>query len=170
MGRLGCNHGRGDWSRHRLVEDLRKKWASMAAYFQSLERVGLERPIQTGKNFRYPDQFGAHIAQAVSYMDLAENNIRANLNDQASRWNIARQGIDHRLTVEGMHLYINRILLVVEFMKEKSFDDEGFIVDAWWTTIFRGICWHRSVCNRPNSKNADVPSSLHGSSIPVYIA
>ena len=117
------------------------------------------------KRFRYIDLVGAHIAQAVNYPDLADANIKAGKN---KRYELGA-GRSKRVA-EGMHIHVDQIPKVVEFMKDKGFDNESVVREAWWTLMLRAMCWHRSVAFIDFQESTPVPPSFHGSRIPVYIA
>ena len=74
----------------------------------------------------------------------------------------------------GMHLYIDRIDLVITFMKNMGFRDELSVRDAWWTLIFRAMLWHRGhdIIEGKTRGYGGIPvsPSFWGSRIPVYIA
>ena len=137
-----------------FLNDLRDTWSATTTYFLSL-----------GPSFRYIDLVGAHIAQAVYYPDLAEANIKAGQN----KWYELGAAPSKRVA-EGMHIYIDQIPKVVDFMKEKGFDDATVVTEAWWTLILRAMCWHRSIAFVEIPKGNLVPPSFHGSMVPVYIA
>ena len=137
-----------------FLNDLRDIWSTATDYFRDL-----------GPNFRYRDLVGAHIAQAVYYPDLAEANIKAGTN---KRYELGA-GRSQRVA-EGMHIYVDQIPKVVDFMKEKGFDDEKVVREAWWTLILKAMCWHRSVGLMEFQPSNAVPPSFHDSRIPVYIA
>lgn len=146
-----------------FLNDLRDIWAMTTTYFEMLQTQ--YRHLESSKRFRYVDLVGAHIAQAVYYPDLAEADIKAGLNKRHE----LGAGRSKRVA-EGMHIYVDQIPKVVGFMKEKGFDDESIVKEAWWTLILRAMCWHRSVAFIEIQKANLVPPSYHGSRIPVYIA
>ena len=137
-----------------FLNDLRDIWSTATDYFRDLS-----------PNFRYRDLVGAHIAQAVYYPDLAEANIKAGTD---KRYELGA-GRSQRVA-EGMHIYVDQIPKVVDFMKEKGFDDEKVVREAWWTLILKAMCWHRSVALMEFQPSNAVPPSFHDSRIPVYIA
>ena len=137
-----------------FLNDLRDIWSTATDYFRDLS-----------PNFRYRDLVGAHIAQAVYYPELAEANIKAGTD---KRYDLGA-GRSHRVA-EGMHIYVDQIPKVVDFMKEKGFDDERVVREAWWTLILKAMCWHRSVALMEFQPSNAVPPSFHDSRIPVYIA
>lgn len=137
-----------------FLNDLRDIWSTASDYFKDL-----------GPNFRYKDLVGAHIAQAVYYPDLAEANIKAGT-DQRYELGAGRS----QRTAEGMHIYVDQIPKVVEFMKEKGCDDEKVVREAWWTLILKAMCWHRSVALMEFQPGNAVPPRFYDSRIPVYIA
>ena len=73
-----------------------------------------------------------------------------------------------------MHLYIDSIPKMVEFMKAKIFDDERVIEDAWWTLIFRAMRSHRPHFTAEDNFHCygrrAVRSTVYGSKMPVYMA
>ena len=114
----------------------------------------------------------SHITQAVEYPELA----KAALNDTAQRQKI-EDGLDpfmDRHVAAGMHLYIDRIPLVVSDMKSRNYDRERFVIDAWWTLIFRAMLWHRGhkILEGKTRGYGGIPVSptFWGSKLPVYIA
>ena len=137
-----------------FLNDLRDIWSTATDYFRDLS-----------PNFRYIDLVGAHIAQAVYYPDLAEANIKAGTD---RRYDLGA-GRSQRVA-EGMHIYVDQIPKVVEFMKHKGFDDEKVVREAWWTLILKAMCWHRSVALMEFQPSNAVPPTFHDSRIPVYIA
>ena len=139
------------------LDDLRTIWLATTDYFRNL---------QSQKSFRYIDLVGAHIAQAVYYSDLTNEHIKDRSNKRFQLGDLFRsEGM-----VEGMHIYVDQIPKVVDFMKEKKFDDAKIVREAWWTLILRAMCWHRSIAWIEIPKNNLVSSSFLGSRIPVYIA
>lgn len=146
-----------------FLNDLRDIWAMTTTYFETLQVH--YRHLESSKRFRYIDLVGAHIAQAIYYPDIAEANIKAGIN---KRYELGT-GRSKRIA-EGMHIYVDQIPKVVDVMKEKGFDDESIIREAWWTLILRAMCWHRSVAFMEIQRGNLVPPSFHRSRIPVYIA
>lgn len=146
-----------------FLNDLRDIWSATTTYFHALETK--HHHLESRKGFRYIDLVGAHIAQAVYYPDLADANIKAGKN---KRYELG-VGRSKRVA-EGMHIYVDQIPKVVEFMKEKGFDNESVVREAWWTLMLRAMCWHRSVAFIDFQESTPVPPSFHGSRIPVYIA
>ncbi len=140
----------------RFLNDLRSIWSQTTAYFKAL---------QNKYSFRYIDLVGAHITQAVHYPMLAEANIKAGTRRRYDLGDTRGYRV-----AEGMHIYVDQIPMVVEFMKEKGFDNESIATEAWWTLILRAMCWHRSVAFVEIQKGNLVPASFCGSRIPVYIA
>lgn len=122
--------------------------------------------------FSFFDTLVAHITQAVEYPVLAE----AALNDPAKRQKI-EEGLDPSMDLEmaaGMHLYIDRIPLIVAFMRDRGFLSKRIVIDAWWTLIFRAMLWHRGHCILEGKTRGyggiPVSPSFWGSKLPVYIA
>ena len=146
-----------------FLNDLRDIWTMTTTYFETLQMH--YRHLESSKRFRYIDLVGAHIAQAVYFQDIAEVNIRAGM---AGRSDLG-DGRSLRVA-EGMHIYVDQIPKVVDFMMKKGFDDERITREAWWTLILRAMCWHRSVAFMEIQSGNLVPPSFHGSRIPVYIA
>ena len=146
-----------------FLNDLRDIWSTTTTYFETLQLQ--YRYLELSKHFRYIDLVGAHIAQAVYYPDIAEANIKAGTN---KRYELGAGR--SKQVAEGMHLYVDRIPKVVEFMKEKGFDMGSVVKEAWWTLMLRAMCWHRSVAFVNIPRDMSVPPSFHGSRIPVYIA
>ena len=147
----------------KFLNDLRDIWSVTTTYFHTLQPE-FHDP-KSWKGFRYIGLVGAHIAQAVYYPDLADANIKAGTNE---RYELGA-GRSKRVA-EGMHIYVDQIPKVVEFMKEKGFDNESVVREAWWTLMLRAMCWHRSVAFIDFQESKAVPPSFHGSRIPVYIA
>ena len=114
----------------------------------------------------------SHITQAVEYPELA----KAALDDAVQRQKI-EDGLDpsmDRQLAAGMHLYIDRIPLVVLNMKERSYKREDFIIDTWWTLIFRAMLWHRGheILEGKTRGYGGIPVSptFWESKLPVHIA
>ena len=146
-----------------FLNDLRDIWSTTTFYFGILEKemtLGSENPP-----FRYIDLVGAHISQAVYYPDLAEANIKAGTNKRYELGHLRSKRV-----AEGMHIYVDQIPKVVDFMKERGFDNAMVVTEAWWTLILRAMCWHRSIAFVEIPQGNMVPPSFHGSRIPVYIA
>ncbi|MCJ1233690.1 hypothetical protein MMC14_001648 [Varicellaria rhodocarpa] len=154
----------------RFLERVRLKWNQTTTYFQDLESQYTD--------FEYVDLGGAHISQAVDYPALAKNL----LEDQSDAAKLEREKLRMDLDPDwgtdlaratGMHLYVERIPLVVQFMKGKGFDNSRVVEDAWWTMIFRAMCWHRChYCLRGHTRGyggIPVPSSFYRNPLPVYI-
>ena len=140
-----------------FLDDLRNTWSTTTSYFRNLEIR--ESP------FRYIDLVGAHIAQAVYYPDLAEANIKAGTNKRYELGHLRSKRV-----AEGMHIYVDQIPKVVDFMKDKGVGNAMVVQEAWWTLILRAMCWHRSVAFVEILQGNLVPPSFHESRIPVYIA
>ena len=79
-----------------------------------------------------------------------------------------------RQMAAGMHLYIDRIPLIVTLMKDEGYDDERNIIDTWWTLILRAMLWHRGhqILEGKTRGYGGIPVSptFWGSKLPVYIA
>ena len=140
-----------------FLDDLRDIWSTTTTYFKTLQKKE--------STFRYIDLVGAHIAQAVYYPDLAEANIKAG---KDKRYELGR--FRSKRVAEGMHIYVDQIPKVADFMKEKGFDDTRVTTEAWWTLILRAMCWHRSIAFIEIPKGNLVSPTFHGSRLPVYIA
>lgn len=139
-----------------FLDDLRSIHSATTDYFKSLQGQG---------SFRYIDLVGAHIAQAVYYPDLAEENIKAGLDTRYDLGAFRSQRV-----AEGMHIYVDQIPKVVDFMKKKGFNDARIVTEAWWTLILRAMCWHRSIAWVEIQTGNLVSPSFQGSRIPVHIA
>lgn len=139
-----------------FLDDLRLIFSATTDYFARLQGHG---------SFRYIDLVGAHIAQAVYYPDLADKHIIAGLDKRYDLGAFRSQRV-----AEGMHIYVDQIPKVVDFMKTKGFDNARVVTDAWWTLILRAMCWHRSIAWVEIQKSNTVSPSFQGSKIPVYIA
>ena len=139
-----------------FLRDLREIWSAATDYFKTLQSQG---------SFNYIDLVGAHIAQAVYYPDLAEANIKAGTNKRYELGAFRSQRV-----AEGMHIYVDQIPKVVDFMKEKGYDNARIVTEAWWTLMLRAMCWHRSIAWVEIQKGNMVSPSFCGSRIPVYIA
>ena len=138
------------------LDDLRNIWLATMDYF---------RKLQSQKSLRYIDLVGAHIAQAVYYPDQTNENIKDRSNKRFQLGVFRSEGM-----AEGMHIYVDQIPKVVDFMKEKGFGDAKIVTEAWWTLMLRAMCWHRSIAWVEIPKSNFVSPSFHGSRIPVYIA
>ena len=113
----------------------------------------------------------AHISQAIENPDMVDEADR----DEEKR-KYFEEGLNKtrsRRTASRMHLYIDRIPMVVHFMKEKHNVDENLVVDAWWTLILRALCWHRAhyMIEGKTRGYGGIPvnSKFHNSKLPVYI-
>ena len=140
-----------------FLNDIRHLWSTTTTYFKTLRRKE--------NRFRYIDLVGAHIAQAVYYPDLAEANIKAGTDKRFELGHLRSKRV-----AEGMHIYVDQIPKVVDFMKEKGFDDARVTTEAWWTLILRAMCWHRSIAFIEIPKANMVSPTFYGSRLPVYIA
>ena len=115
----------------------------------------------------------SHISQAVEYPELA----KAALNDPVQRLKF-EEGLTHSFMdlemAAGMHLYIDRIPLVVSLMRDKTYQGERRVIDIWWTLIFRAMLWHRghNILKGKTRGYGGIPvsPSFWGSKLPVYIA
>ena len=158
----------------RFLESVRLKWDQTTTYFQDLQHRYTE--------FKYVDLVGAHISQAIEYPALAKDLFEDETKHGSKKAKPKRMSLQSILDLDagadvakalGMHLYVERIPLVVDFMKGKGFDNPKVIEDAWWTTIFRAMCWHR--CHyflRGHTRGyggIPVPSSYFRNPLPVYI-
>ena len=115
----------------------------------------------------------SHITQAVEYPELA----RAALNDTTQRQKIEEGLSPVSMNLEvaaGMHLYIDRLPLVVSRMKDRGYHDERRVIDTWWTLIFRAMLWHRGhrILEGKTRGYGGIPvsPSFWRSKLPVYIA
>ena len=141
----------------KFLDDLRNIWSTTTTYFQTLQRKEI--------TFRYIDLVGAHIAQAAYYPTLAAANIKAG---KDKRYDLGH--LRSKRVAEGMHIYVDQIPKVADFMKEKGFDDTRVTTEAWWTLILRAMCWHRSIAFINIQKDNLISPNLYGSRLPVYIA
>ena len=159
-------HGRGSLQQQAdFYSEIHKLWSIMT------DRLG------DMTSFFHPpfifDLIASHITQAVEYPELAKKA----LNDAAQRRKIG-EGLDRSMDLEvaaGMHLYIDRIPLIVSFMQDRGyFDEGGNIIDAWWTLIFRAMLWHRGheILKGKTRGYGGIPvsPSFWGSKLPVHIA
>lgn len=160
-----------------FVDDIHHHWEWATQYFLTLKL----RYKTSRKRFRYRDLVAAHISQGIYYPTLYEQRRK----DRAPRIRGSPAEWDGGARLdEGMHLYIDRIDEVVKFMRSKGFGDfegeendtekvEQIVRDAWWTMMFRAMCWNRGAYwitgPRPGAIFG-VPPSFHRSKIPVFIA
>ena len=114
----------------------------------------------------------SHITQAVEYPELAKAAL-----DDAAQCQKIEEGLEQfmdRQMAAGMHLYIDRIPLVVFHMKNRGYGEERMIIDTWWTLIFRAMLWHRGhkILEGKTRGYGGIPVSptFWGSKLPVYIA
>lgn len=133
--------------------------------------------IPRGKyNYRVPEfvfkVIASHITQAVEYPELA----KAALDDAVQRQKI-EEGLEplmDRQMAAGMHLYIDRIPLIVSLMGREGYHDKRAVIDTWWTLIFRAMIWHRGhkiLKGKPRGYGGiPVSPAFWGSKLPVYIA
>ena len=113
----------------------------------------------------------SHITQAVEYPELA----KAALDDAVQRQKI-EEGLEplmDRQMAAGMHLYIDRIPLIVSLMGREGYLDKRAVIDTWWTLIFRAMIWHRGhrILKGKTRAYGGIPVSpaFWGSKLPVYI-
>ena len=115
----------------------------------------------------------AHITQAVEYPDLAKILLSDTAYRQAIEEGLDDPSMDLEVAV-GMHLYIDRIPLVVDFMKKRGYYNGSVVIDVWWTIIFRAMLWHRGhdilTGKTRRYGGISISPSFWGSKIPVYIA
>lgn len=71
------------------------------------------------------------------------------------------------LASDSMFTYVDSIPKVVEFMRQRGFDDKQVATEAWFTMIFRAMLWHRG--HYMTGPPPGVPSQYYGSKMPVYI-
>ena len=145
------------------LDDLHTLWRDATFYLYDVY-----------KDIRYGffgDLIAAHIFQAIEDPEMVGKADR----DQLKRKEF-EEGLDKSRswrTAARMHLYIDRIPMVVQFMKEKDYVDEKRVVDAWWTLIFRAMCWHRAHYMIEGKARGyggiPVKSKFHNSKLPVYI-
>ena len=144
--------------------EIRKIWGQVRDSLSNIHSYSVPRFI-----FRL---VASHITQAVEYPELAKSA----LNDAEQRQKI-EDGLDplmDRQVAAGMHLYIDRIPLIVTLMKDEGYDDERNIIDTWWTLILRAMLWHRGhqILEGKTRGYGGIPVSptFWGSKLPVYIA
>ena len=147
-----------------FLSEIRRLWSEV------MERLGniLGSPIPSF----IPELVASHITQAVEYPELA----KVALDDAVQRQKI-EDGLDpfmDRHVAAGMHLYIDRIPLVVSDMKSRHYDKGRIVIDTWWTLIFRAMLWHRGhkILEGKTRGHGGIPVSptFWGSKLPVYIA
>ena len=131
------------------LRDLQNYFDSTTAYFVSLQRTYMV----DYKQFRYLDLVAAHINQAVDWKRAAEGKRR----------NMTRQV----LASDSMFTYVDSIPKVVEFMRQRGFDDKQVATEAWFTMMFRAMLWHRG--HYMTGPEPRVPSQYYGSKMPVYV-
>ena len=144
-----------------FLDDVFNLWQECTEYLQDI----LQKHEKTSI---YGDLVAGHIAQAVTCPVKAETTV-GNGVDKNARWYNGPVRSHHM--AETMHLYIDNIPKVVDFMERRGFNDGDVVKDAWWTMILRAFCWQRSVAfvDRDSSSVA-IPSGLYYSKVPVYIA
>lgn len=162
--KLPMHGGKGFAASPEFLSEIRKLWSEVADRFR-------EKHSSTSP-FLFFHVLKAHIKQAIEYPVLA----KAALNDTAQREKI-EEGLGSSMDLEmaaGMHLYIDRIPLVVSSLKKKGIHDERLVIDAWWTLIFRAMLWHRGheIIEGKTRGYGGIPvsPSFWGSKLPVYIA
>ena len=143
-----------------FLDDLYDIWRKCTKYLQD---------IQTrGHDSFYRDLVAAHIVQALAVPPEMDRNV-GDGKDQNARWSFASFRSPHM--AETMHLFIDRIPGMADFMAQKNFSDRDTVRDAWWTMILRAMCWQRSIAFvERDPSSAVVPSALYNSRAPVYIA
>lgn len=156
-----------------FLNEMRDVWVETDNYYSHLEKKYNLPNLDQGI-FRYRDLMAAHISQALYYPDLSAKNIKEGDKKFAKDPHFHRRydlgpGRSTRMA-EAMHLYIDRIPEVEEFMHESGFSEKQIVRDAWWTLMLRAMCWHRNVSFSKDIPTTLIPSSLYGSKIPVYIA
>ena len=147
-----------------FLSEIRKLWNEV------MDRLLKKHSSARGSLLNYV--LAAHITQAVEFPELA----KAALNDTAQIQKV-EEGLEPPFDFEmaaGMHLYINRIDLIVTSMRKWDFRDELSVTDAWWTLIFRAMLWHRGhdIIEGKTRGYGGIPvsPSFWGSKLPVYIA
>lgn len=156
--RPSSRRGNDDILASEFISEIGELWGSVTDSFRNIHSYFLA-------TFNL-QLVASHITQAVECPDLA----RAALNDTAQRLKI-EDGLDHfmdRQVAAGMHLYIDRIPLVIPTVKKRGYDDERSIIDSWWTLIFRAMLWHRGH-DILNGKMRPVSPTFCGSKISVRI-
>ena len=148
-----------------FLDDLFGIWRECTGYLLSVRAAH-------GSSF-YSDLVAAQIATAVVCPTAARNEIDAHVTATTSprtiRWKDGPARAKYLL--ETMHLYIDNLPKIVEFMADRGFEHGGIVREAWWTMMLRALCWHRSVVlvdQDPSS--VAVPCGLYYSKTPVYIA
>lgn len=151
-----------------FLEDLRRKWQSTSSYFQDLEK----RYRGPCSCFRYKDLVAAHMAQAIRCTEHKTASMHYTKPWWHRKTSLSSERRDR--IAQAMQYYIDKLPEIAAFMAEKGVENEGLVTDAWWTMVFRAMCWHRAVSFVPETRKGvrgmTVPAEFYGSRIPVYIS
>lgn len=124
----------------------------------------------------YKHLVAAHLSHATSCHLRALKNIQEN----------KKRELDPEVKVPGgmaidlfetFHVYVDNLPQFVKRVKATcSYKDDEMIELAWWTMMFRGLCWYLSVSFvGPLDRSSDgrggmiIPSALWDSQVPVHI-
>ena len=145
-----------------FLKDLHNTWSEATLYLRQMASISLI----------YSDLVAAHLAVNGVCPSQAQENVdkcfKAGIEKEARWWNGA---VRAKAMAETMHLYIDNVPKVAEFLADRGFDDQDAVKDAWWTMILRAMCWERSIAWVDNaSDDVVVPSGLYESRVPVYLA
>lgn len=161
-----------------LLERYGKRWQGLHALNSALDNPSIDFldalqscheatteyfvTLRTASNgaFSYKNLMHSHITHAVTYLFTAQGNIEAGRARDTYGCNVPGW------IVEGAHVYFDNIPKVAKSMKEKGYDDEGKVEEAWCTMMLRAFLWHRS---HEMVQASRVPSQHWGSRLPVYI-
>ncbi|KAI9800776.1 MAG: hypothetical protein M1833_003193 [Piccolia ochrophora] len=114
--------------------------------------------LRSTPSFEYDKLLASHMTHTV----LAHREVH-----EINRAGRARNdfGLSHN-KAEGMHVYWDKLPLIVKDMRDQGCHDELLVQDSWITMMFRALCWQRCHCFVPGKT---VPSEYYGSKLPVFI-
>ena len=143
----------------RFLEDVHTCWDEATDYFYKIQR---------GSLFKYYDLMASHIRHAVNYWGDAWAHLKGEDGKKAHDHYGLRDWI-----AEGAHMYWDYLPRIVQDIKNKGFDDEALVHEAWFTMMFRAFCWWRCHYLNPGQDMIHSPSILPSrywdSKLPVYI-
>lgn len=125
---------------------------------------------------KYKTLVAAHLSQATTCHLRALKNVKENRKREFDPAVMVPGGMAMDL-FETFQVYVDNLPQFVKRVKATcSYKDDEMIELAWWTMMFRGLCWYLSVSFvGPMDRSSDgrggmiIPSALWDSQVPVHI-
>lgn len=154
------------------LEELQSLWDETSNYLRDSARTG-------GFGSSVASLISGHIFQAIEDPEMVDK-----ADQDEGKHKEFGEGLNKShswRTAARMHLYIDRIPMIVQFVQGRDNIDltmhemfeDSLLIDAWWTLIFKAMCWHRAhyMIKGKTRGYGGIPvnSKFHNSKLPVYI-